>query len=316
MAWVCAGAAAGRRSGGRDGGRRPHGFRRAGRWGLCSAAAALLTLASACGGPTGPTGLPWGRAQGVRVGVSGWWNSAVLQGPALPRALEAALAGSGRESCGSTAPPGAHTAALLLPGGGTSAQMAWSEATLWWQGCAYTLPPAAQWILSGVAATARRDWSGQLLAWPAVAAAFPVGSRASVTDWATGRTFTVVRWGGRLHADVEPAKAADAVTLRAIYGGNWSWARRPIVVTLPDGIRAAASMNGMAHGGGSISGNAFPGHFCLHFLGSEVHRSGRIDEAHLFAILTAAGLGPGGYGPVGGPVTAQASAPPPASACT
>lgn len=299
---------AGRRCGGRNGERRRSGLCLTGRWGLGAAVAALLALVSACAGPVGPTGLPWAQTQGIRVGVAGWWNSAALREPGLPRALESALAHARRDSCGSTAPSGAHTARLLLPGGRISAQLAWSDATLWWRGCAYALPPTARWMLAGVAATARRDWSGQLLTWPAVAAALPVGSRASVTDWTTGLTFSVVRWGGRLHADVEPARAADAVTLRAIYGGRWSWGRRPVVVTLPNGTRVAASMNGMPHGGDSVPGNAFPGHFCLHFLATEVHRSRRIDRAHLFAILTAAGLGPGGYGPGGGPGGGPAAA--------
>lgn len=264
------------------------------------AATLLCLLATACGSTAGPAGLPWGRAVGVRMGVTGWWNSALVAGSAAPRALSRALAAAAPLGACAGPPAGTHTAAPVLPEGRTAGVIAWSGSSVWVGGCAYTLPPPAAALLTGLLAQGRRAWSGRLLPWAQVAAAFPVGSRATITDWQSGRTLGVVRWGGRLHADVEPATAADAVTLRAIYGGGWSWARRPVLVTLPDGVRVAASMNGMPHGGGRIGANAFPGHFCLHFLGSRVHRSGRVDAAHLRAILTAAGRGPGGYLPVGG----------------
>jgi hypothetical protein len=39
-------------------------------------------------------------------------------------------------------------------------------------------------------------------------------------------------------------------------------------------------MNGMPHGGQTIRGNNFRGQFCIHFLGSRVHRSGKVDTSH------------------------------------
>lgn len=276
-----------------------------------------MCLAAACGTPAPPAILPWTRAVGLRVGVQGWWNSATLSDPGLPRALGAALAATrGGGTCGVRAPDGAYTVTLLLVGSGRPPSLVWQGARLWWRGCAYLVPDAARWVLAGAVGAARRSWSGQLLTWDEVAPAFPVKSRATVIDWATGRTLQVVRWGGTHHADVEPVTAPDAAALKTIYDGAWSWARRPVLVVLPDGTRVAASMNGMPHGGGSVGGNAFSGHFCLHFLGSQVHRSDRIDERHLLAILTAAGAFGDGPQAAAAELSQEVSAPPdPAAAC-
>jgi len=258
---------------------------------LAAALTALALAATGCARAAQPR-LPWRGAVALRVGVLGWWNGATLADPALPAAIGSALAGPGE--CGGGPALGGFTLTPLQPGGRPAAGAVWEAGRLWWNGCAHPVPSATAWLIRGAVAAARQRWSGRLLPWTAVAAAFPVGSKAVLTDWATGRTLTVVRWGGVHHADVEPASAADAAALRAIYGGAWSWARRPVLVTLADGERVAASMNGMPHGGGSVGANAFSGHFCLHFLGSLVHRSGRLDPAHLFAILTAAGFQVGG----------------------
>jgi hypothetical protein len=50
----------------------------------------------------------------------------------------------------------------------------------------------------------------------------------------------------------------------------------------------AASMHGMPHGSGALP-NGFPGHFCIHFLGSSTHRSRNIDPSHQLMILKAGG---------------------------
>ena len=55
-----------------------------------------------------------------------------------------------------------------------------------------------------------------------------------------------------------------------------------------NGRRIAASMNGMPHGQQDIGDNGFDGHFCIHFLGSRVHRTGRVDPSHQEAIFKAA----------------------------
>lgn len=104
-------------------------------------------------------------------------------------------------------------------------------------------------------------------------------SSATITDVKTGITLSVRRRGGTLHADVEPETAEDTKRLKAIYGSHWSWARRAVIVRI--GVKTiAASINGMPHGGSSISNNGFSGHFCVHFLGSRIHKSGKVDEQH------------------------------------
>jgi hypothetical protein len=98
----------------------------------------------------------------------------------------------------------------------------------------------------------------------------------------------VQRRGGSKHADCQPLTAEDTAVMRKIYGGQWSWARRAIVVSL-DGKHMAASMNGMPHGAGAIKNNDFDGHFCIHFLNSRTHESNKLDSAHQAMVKKAAG---------------------------
>ncbi len=124
------------------------------------------------------------------------------------------------------------------------------------------------------------DW------WQGGAEAFSLGSRAVVVDVRTGKRFSVRRWGGVNHADCEPLTKDDSDTMRQIYGGAWSWNRRPVWVIV-GGRTLAASMNGMPHGGMSIQDNGFDGHFCIHMQNSRTHGSNRVDEAHQAAVSEA-----------------------------
>lgn len=115
---------------------------------------------------------------------------------------------------------------------------------------------------------------------------FAKGVTATITDVATGLSWKEQRRGGKNHADVQPVSASDTAKLKKAYGGSWSWARRPIFVTIK-GVNYAASMNGMPHGGSSISGNNFDGHHCIHFTNSRTHGTDRVDENHQKAIKKA-----------------------------
>ncbi len=108
---------------------------------------------------------------------------------------------------------------------------------------------------------------------------FARGVIATVTDVDTGLSWQVKRSGGTNHADVQPLTAADTAKMKQAYGGKWKWDRRAIWVTI-DGVRYAASMNGMPHGTGSITTNNFDGHHCIHFLNSRTHEGNRLDPAH------------------------------------
>lgn len=124
--------------------------------------------------------------------------------------------------------------------------------------------------------------------WPEVHNAFARHSTATVIDVETGLSFTVRRYGGFNHADVEPLTLADRNTMFRIYGNQWSWNRRPVVVII-NGERIAGSMNGMPHAGQSILNNNFNGHFCIHFLDSRTHGSNIVDRNHQNAVQRAVG---------------------------
>ncbi len=132
---------------------------------------------------------------------------------------------------------------------------------------------------------------GEYLCWwdDGVQQLYPRGATATVTDVATGLTFQVKRRGGTNHADSEPLTSGDTAVLREIYGGDWSWNRRAIIVSV-NGRDIAASMNGMPHGGQNIHDNNFPGHICIHFKNSKAHSTNSVCERHQSKVKEAAGL--------------------------
>lgn len=132
-----------------------------------------------------------------------------------------------------------------------------------------------------------RSLYGEMIAWSEADKIFPRFARAQVQDFDSRLAFWVQRRAGRAHADVQPLTAEDTAIMKQIYGGKWSWKRRAILVKIK-GRKLAASMNGMPHGAGSISGNNFPGHFCIHFYNSKTH-SGRVNLEHQIMVWKAAG---------------------------
>lgn len=114
---------------------------------------------------------------------------------------------------------------------------------------------------------------------------FARGTTATITDVATGIAWKEMRKGGTNHADTQPLTAEDTAAMKAAVG-DWSWARRAVIVTI-DGVNYAASMNCMPHGSGSISTNNFDGHHCIHFTNSRTHSSNKVCELHQAAIQRA-----------------------------
>ncbi|MGI6176479.1 MAG: SH3 domain-containing protein [Christensenellales bacterium] len=114
-----------------------------------------------------------------------------------------------------------------------------------------------------------------------------------VTDVYSRIQFTVQRIGGYLHWDCEPLTKADTRNMKLACGG-WSWARRPVWVTV-NGVSYAASMNCQPHAEDSISGNDFRGMFCIHLPGSKTHPepgvSCKVDAAHQSAVQYAYNVG-------------------------
>lgn len=114
----------------------------------------------------------------------------------------------------------------------------------------------------------------------------PKNARITIKDIRTGKTFEAVRWSGANHIDAEPRTAKDTAIMKSIYGGSWSWRRRPILVKY-NGHVYAASMNGMPHGSSTIFSNSFDGVFCIHFKNSKTHGSNKVDPDHQSAITQA-----------------------------
>ena len=115
-----------------------------------------------------------------------------------------------------------------------------------------------------------------------VSRVIPKGARFTVKDVATGKTFEMVRWSGGDHMDAEPRSDEDTATIKAIYGGSYSWRRRAILIKY-NGHVYAASMNGMPHGTNTIS-NDFDGHLCIHFKNSKTHGTDVVDPDHQNAV--------------------------------
>ncbi|NLD46385.1 MAG: peptidoglycan-binding protein, partial [Clostridiaceae bacterium] len=97
-----------------------------------------------------------------------------------------------------------------------------------------------------------------LVAWfGGVENSFGKGDTAQVYDIRSGRTFNIKRTYGYNHADCETLTAKDTKIMLEIYGGEWSWERRPIIITT-NGKKYAASMAGMPHAGvDSASANTY-----------------------------------------------------------
>ncbi len=148
------------------------------------------------------------------------------------------------------------------------------------------------------------DW------WSGASKVFKIGMTAKVTDVKTGKTFNIVRTYGGNHADCEAKTSADAQKIKQIWGGSWSWVRRPVIVEV-SGRRIAASIAAMPHAGvdkspankyissrsggygrganlDKIKNNGMSGVIDVHFLNSRTHGTNKVDSKHQAAVKTAA----------------------------
>lgn len=156
-----------------------------------------------------------------------------------------------------------------------------------------------------------KDTGGCLVPWFGLGEnIFSIGTKATVYDIDTGLSFNIVRSFGYNHADCETLTAEDTATFKKIFGGNWSWDRRAVVLTI--GTRKiAASIAGMPHAGvdskplnaivpgrsgdygtgenlDNIKGNNMDGHFDVHLYGSKTHVDNSVDSAHQKMVQKAA----------------------------
>ena len=148
------------------------------------------------------------------------------------------------------------------------------------------------------------DW------WSGASKVFKIGMEAKVTDVKTGKTFNIVRTYGGNHADCEAKTAADTQKIKQIWGGSWSWTRRPVIVDV-NGRRIAASIAAMPHAGvdkspankyissrsggygrganlDKIKNNGMSGVIDVHFLNSRTHGTNKVDSKHQAAVKAAA----------------------------
>jgi len=154
---------------------------------------------------------------------------------------------------------------------------------------------------------------GEYVSWPTVMDMIDKGKTVFVIeDFNTGQTFKLLAAYGGVHSDVEPLTTQDAQIIKNLWGGEYSWVRRPVLVHF-NGQVIAASLNGMPHAGmdnmpegqyinvrsggygygynfDSVKGNNFDGHLCLHFKDSKLHANRKIDTKHQKNVRIAAGL--------------------------
>jgi len=127
----------------------------------------------------------------------------------------------------------------------------------------------------------------ELLPWSDIRTIWRAGTIAQITDVRTGLTYSVRNMGNGNHSDVETVTQMDTNIMRRTYGGVWSWATRPIIVSV-NGRHIAASINGMPHAGATIIGNGMAGHVCIHFQGSRTHNGNqRHTQDHQNAVMEA-----------------------------
>jgi len=129
---------------------------------------------------------------------------------------------------------------------------------------------------------------GQLKEWSWVHKRWARGEKVKVIDFNTGKAYNMIRVGGYLHADVEPATKNDCAILKATYGGSWSWDRRSVIFYL-DGVWVAGSINGMPHGYETVANNGMDGQVCIHALNSKTHIRNTACPVHQRMVRRAAG---------------------------
>jgi len=104
----------------------------------------------------------------------------------------------------------------------------------------------------------------ELIDWSLARDIVPTGVNLNIVDVRTGITFQVRGFAKTGHLDVEPPTQADTDAILRTRNGVWSWAARPVWVTV-GGRTFAAALNGMPHDVSTIRDNGMDGHLCLHF---------------------------------------------------
>lgn len=129
---------------------------------------------------------------------------------------------------------------------------------------------------------------GKLTTWCDVREQLRVGATYTITDYYSGQTFQVQFTGGEEHAEVECASSPDTDVYKSLFGGQFNYSKRPVLVSV-GGVFVAASLQGQPHGEDTVPNNGMAGHACLFFEGSRSHVGALPDAEHARQIAIAAG---------------------------
>jgi peptidoglycan hydrolase-like protein with peptidoglycan-binding domain len=174
-----------------------------------------------------------------------------------------------------------------------------------------TAPVSAQNTVVSRGAGERRI--GEYVSWNDIQGQLNRGSTVlTIEDFKTGTMFKVKVTYGGVHADVETLTKEDTEIVKKLWGGDFSWSRRAVLVHINNRM-IAASMNGMPHAGlenepegkyvsnrsagygygynfDMVKNNGMSGHICLHFKDSKLHSTRKIDPSHQATVRVAAGI--------------------------
>lgn len=130
---------------------------------------------------------------------------------------------------------------------------------------------------------------GEQLEWYTAAQyVLPIDRTAKIHDLETGKTFSIRRTGGTVHADCEPLTLRENRIAQEICGG-YSETVRPVIVEV-DSRYIAAAMSYYPHGVSYLCDNEFDGHFNLYFAGSAQHQNETDSHVYDDTVRIAAGL--------------------------
>lgn len=148
--------------------------------------------------------------------------------------------------------------------------------------------------------------------WTEAQYVLPIGAEFRIIDFYTGKSFMAKRTTGSNHADVETLTLEDTNKMKEIWGGSFTWVKRPIIIEY-NGRKLAASAAGMPHAGNDsepggkytswrsgnygggynldwVKSNAMDGVFDVHFFNSTRHKDGSVDDTHQQNVKIAAGI--------------------------
>ena len=128
--------------------------------------------------------------------------------------------------------------------------------------------------------TATMAATGELVSWETVKSQLRAGRTYSIIDCYSGTQFSMAFIEGENHAEMKCVSAEDEEIYKELFGGEYNYSKRPVLITL-NGKNVAASLQGMPHGTDS--------HSCMYFDGSLSHVGMLSDIEQLNQVHKAAG---------------------------